>query len=201
MRSLLNLAGHFGPARYLDELTFANLEILQREQLVGGNGSHTINHMFTILRGTRKYTAKLGYLVPPLEFPAVTIPKKPIRYLSRDEEAALLQELEPTRSTRGLSSDSNCQNLVRQDLKDNYDLVVLLLDTGARYSEIAQLQWSQIDLADRVIRLWRPKVGNESVLYLTDRAFSVLKRHLILPISYQSPRNDPASGPNGSLTL
>lgn len=170
------LAGHFGPAKYLDKLTFADLETLQRTQIVGGNGSHTINHLFTIIRGTRKYAAKHGYLVNELEFPSVTIPKKPIRYLSRDEETALLRELEPARPMKGMSSDPSCQHIIRQDLQDNYDLVILLLDTGARYSEIAKLQWSQIDLPNRMLRLWRPKASNESVLYLTDRAFGVLKR-------------------------
>lgn len=59
---------------------------------------------------------------------------------------------------------------------DVYDLVVTLIDTGARYSEIAKIKWSSIKLNDRTIRLWRPKVRNESVLYMTDRVYSILKR-------------------------
>jgi integrase len=61
-------------------------------------------------------------------------------------------------------------------MQDNYDLVVLLLDTGARYSEIAKIEWKSIDLKSREIRLWRPKVKNESILYMSDRVYRILKR-------------------------
>ena len=61
-------------------------------------------------------------------------------------------------------------------MQDSHDLVVLLLDTGARYSEIANIEWSRINLDERTINLWRPKVQNEAVLYMTDRCFEVLSR-------------------------
>jgi len=51
-----------------------------------------------------------------------------------------------------------------------------LLDTGARYSEIANIEWQRIDLVTRTIHLWRQKVQNETVLYMTDRVFEVLSR-------------------------
>lgn len=170
------LADHFGPGKYLDELTYADLESLQRHERNIGIGGHTINHLFTILRGTRKHAARNGYAVPNVEFPSVVIPKRPLRYLSLEEEASLLRELDPARISKGMSMNCRNQAIVRQDMQDNYDLIVLLLDTGARYSEIAKLCWSQVDLAERAIHLWRAKVSNESILYLTDRAFAVLSR-------------------------
>ena len=54
--------------------------------------------------------------------------------------------------------------------------MILLLDTGARYSEIANIEWSRIDLASRTVHLWRQKVQNETVLFMTDRVFEVLSR-------------------------
>lgn len=170
------LAGHFGPDKHLDQLTYADLESLQKAELTAGNGGHTISHLFTILRGTRRYAARNGYAVPDVEFPPVATPKHPLRYLSMKEETALLRELDPLRMSNGLSANYRNQVVVRRDMQDNYDLVVLLLDTGARYSEIAKLRWSQIKLADRAIHLWRSKVSNESILYLTDRAFQLLSR-------------------------
>ena len=59
---------------------------------------------------------------------------------------------------------------------DAYDLAILLLDTGARYSEIARLEWKQVSLVERSINLWRPKVQNESVLFMTDRVYEALNR-------------------------
>jgi integrase len=62
---------------------------------------------------------------------------------------------------------------------DAFDLAILLLDTGARYSEIARLEWKQVSLADRSLNLWRPKVQNESILFMTDRVYEVLNRRSV----------------------
>ncbi|MGN7874369.1 site-specific integrase [Roseateles sp. 22389] len=60
--------------------------------------------------------------------------------------------------------------------QDAYDLTILLIDTGARYSEIAQIEWKAIDLAKGEIHLYRSKVKNESVLALTKRSAAILAR-------------------------
>ena len=102
--------------------------------------------------------------------------KSRLRYLSASEETRLLAELDPCRPVPGLPPyELRRPSLVRQ-MWDIHDLVILLLDTGARYSEIARLEWRQIDFDHRTIQLWRPKVQNESVLYMTDRTAQVLQR-------------------------
>src|SRR6185312_12561230 len=108
---------------------------------------------------------------PTLEFPKVPLPKGRLRFLTTDEESRLLKELDPLRSGRGLKQVESRDREMRRTLQDAYDLVIVLLDTGARYSEVANLEWSQIDVANRTIRLWRSKVQNESVLYMTDRVY------------------------------
>ena len=65
------------------------------------------------------------------------------------------------------------ENRMRQD---NYDLVILLLDTGARYGEIAGITWDRIDMEENTINLWRPKVKNESIICMTRRVHEVLLR-------------------------
>jgi len=60
---------------------------------------------------------------------------------------------------------------LKRTMQDAYDLVILLLDTGARYSEVANIKWNQIFLEQREIHLWRPKVQNETILYMTDRVY------------------------------
>jgi integrase len=64
-------------------------------------------------------------------------------------------------------------------MQDNHDLIILLLDTGARYSEIANIQWKQIDLESRSISLWRSKVSNESIIFMTDRVHEILTRRSV----------------------
>lgn len=55
------------------------------------------------------------------------------------------------------------------------DLIVLLLEVGARVSEMQQLQWSQVDFARGMVNLKRSKTNNESWLHLTDWAVFILK--------------------------
>jgi integrase len=71
--------------------------------------------------------------------------------------------------------DNRHTELLRQ-MHDFHDIVILLLDTGARQGEICLLEWEKIDLEKRTIVLWRPKVRNESVLYMSDRVYEVLVR-------------------------
>jgi integrase len=108
----------------------------------------------------------------------VKIPKVPLRYLTAQEESRLLKELAPDREGSGLKPMAERSDELKRMMQDAYDLVILLLDTGARYSEIANIEWERIDLAERAIHLWRSKVQNETVLYMTDRVFEVLSRRL-----------------------
>ena len=58
--------------------------------------------------------------------------------------------------------------------QDNWDLVIMLLDIGARYSEIAKLTWQQDDLKNKTILLKRSNTNNETVLYMSNRVYQVL---------------------------
>jgi integrase len=178
-----NLAAHartlertFRSGRYLDEITTEDTERLLRDREREGASPATIRHLFNLLGGTRKNAKRLGYQASDFDLPAVKVDKSRLRYLSAAEEGCLLAELDPHRPIQGVPPyERRRPSLIRQ-MWDVHDLVVLLLDTGARYSEIANLEWRQINLDDGTIHLWRPKVQNESVLYMTDRAAQVLRR-------------------------
>jgi integrase len=53
---------------------------------------------------------------------------------------------------------------------------VILLGTGARYTEIAKIQWDSIDMKNKTIGLYRNKTKNESTIHMTDRMIEVLTR-------------------------
>lgn len=165
-----------GANRYMDEITTENLERLKHDRAAEGVGPATLKHFFNAFRGAWKYARRMGYQVNDLVFPEVKLPKYRLRYLSAEEEKRLLAELNPLREGKYLQRFENRPPAVKKAQHDAYDLIVLLLDTGARYSEIARLEWSQVDLESRVIHLWRSKVQNESILYMTDRAYGVLQR-------------------------
>jgi len=175
----------FRTHRGMSDVTSEDLEWLKQKRFEDGYSAATLKHTFSLFRGAWKRAKRLGYQVNELEFPRVRLPKSRLRFLSVEEERRLLKELNPNREGFGLKPLEERTPLLKQQLQDNLDLVILLLDTGARYSEIAGLQWKTINLTDRTISLWRPKVQNESILYMTDRAYRILShRHHIRQSQY-----------------
>lgn len=183
MASYKNLVAHesvlsrcLPMAKHLDDLTSHDLERFKQKRIGEGVGPEAIKFGLQVIKGTWKSAQKLGYQISELEFPTVKIPKAPLRYLTSEEESRLLAELNPDREGRGLPAMSERSDELKGMMQDAYDLVILLLDTGARYSEIANIEWQRIDLTERTINLWRSKVENETVLYMSDRVFEVLSR-------------------------
>jgi integrase len=162
----------------LDDLTSADLERFKRDRQLEGVSGQTIRHGFLLIGGSIKRAKQLGYLTSEVHIPEVPVAKHPLRYLTKDEEAPLLEELNPLRDGTGLRPFHARSETIKREMQDAYDLVVMLLDTGARYSEIANIAWSRIDVANRTINLWRPKVRNETTLFMTDRIHAVLERRL-----------------------
>ena len=121
----------------------------------------------------------MGYQVPDIEYPTIKPPKHRLRYLSHDEEKRLLVEINPRREGSGFPVYTKRSEKLKCELQDIHDIVVVLLDTGARYSEITGLQWSRVNLIDKTISLWRSKVQNESVLFMTDRVCRILSRRQV----------------------
>jgi len=160
----------------LHELTTADIEhyVLTRRQ--EGRAAQTISHGIIYLRGVVEYMERLDYQVPVIKFPKINVRNQRVRSLSRDEEIRLLAELVPdnTKYYKKLTPFTEKPELMKQR-QDNWDLVMLLLDFGARYSEIAELTWQQVDLKEKTILLKRSKTNNEAVLYMSNRVYKVLK--------------------------
>jgi integrase len=165
--------------RHLDELTSHDLERFKSDRMAQGIGQQTIKHHLSVIRGAWKFARKLGFQVNDLNFPQIKLPKTSLRYLSDIEEQRFLSCLEPVRTIRGVQIFEERSAEMKRNMQDAYDLVILLLDTGARYSEIANIEWSRINLDERTINLWRSKVQNETTLYMTDRSYDVLARRAL----------------------
>lgn len=124
-----------------------------------GVAEGTIRLMLTTLKGVLNWSKSAGYLQPDnLVIPKIRVNNQRTRILSQSEESRLLERLTLNKNP------------------DDYDLVVLLLDTAARLNEIQQLRWESIDLKNGEINLWRTKTNTESILKLTDRSLEILKR-------------------------
>ena len=127
----------------------------------------TVKHNLIMLSGVIKLMKKLGYDVCTVEMPSITVKNEKIRVLSQDEEARLLEELLPVRK-QGCGPDK----MRRQ--QELYTLAVMLLDTGCRWSEIAEIKWNQIDLNKKILNIWRPKTSTAAMLPMSDRVWELL---------------------------
>lgn len=167
----------FDGTRLFESLTNADVQQLVLERRKEGTSNGTILTELSTLSQAIKLVKKLGYQAPDIDFAEIKKDSKvkphkgKLRYLTADEEAALLEQLHPDTVVRGIGSE-----LVREQRQDAYDLAILLLDIGGRYGELAKLTWKQVDLQNRAIHLYRSKVKNESVLIMTDRVHAVLER-------------------------
>ena len=167
----------FDGTRKFESLTDADVQQLVMHRRASGLANGTILTELTCLSQTIILVRKLGYLVPNIAFDeikkdnAITPSKGRLRFLSKEEEAALLVQLDPNTEHKRKADFT----LLTQR-QDAYDLATCLLDLGGRYSEITNLKWSDIDLTKGTIALWRNKVQNESTLGMTKRAKAVLQR-------------------------
>jgi integrase len=166
----------FQPDSFLHELTTRDFEILVAKRKVEGDKPATIKHEIGLLRATIKEMAKLGFKVNrEIVFPALKTSYR-LRYLDSNEETALLLALDPERLRDGLKPLEERTPEMTRNVQDNYDITVFLLDTGCRYSEVANIPWSAIDLTTATISLYRSKVRNEDVLHMTSRLEVILRR-------------------------
>ena len=119
----------------------------------------TIRLMLTTLKGVVNFSKSAGYLQSEnLVIPKIRVSNQRTKTLSMQEQTQLLERLKLNKNP------------------DDYDLVVLLLDTAARLNEIQQLCWDSVNFDKGELHLWRTKTNTESILKLTDRSLVILKR-------------------------
>jgi len=145
----------------LHTITSQNLLHLVHLRGVDGVKNGTLHQLLVSIRAMIKVCT--GSCLTPINlvFPQVKVKNGRVRVLSKNEEYALLNVLQPTRNNHTL---------------DSHDLVVLLIDSGARLNEIQGLDWKDVDLEGGFLKLWRSKTNSETLIKLTTRSMAVLLR-------------------------
>ena len=186
--------GRYGlePTMMLHEVTSATVARLHAERRREGMSAASIHREISLLRSIYNRARKHWRIrvAPNVRFEKVTEVREP-RVLSRDEETALLRELEP-------GPPAAPADAARRASRDQHDMALALLDTGATYSEIATLTWDRIDTGDwRTLRIGRRRQGDETGMAITPRLRTVLaRRRRELPeCRYVFPAHDQAGRP------
>jgi integrase len=139
---------------------------VQARRASGKKESGIRTHML-IFSGAWNRTNRKLYNVPELETPKIAMPKYATEYLTPEQEQKLTDYLLNRQPHAAGTGDW------RYEI---HDLIFMYLDTGARYCEIARLEWNQIDLKRKTIELWRNKTDTESFIHMTDRVHQILQR-------------------------
>lgn len=118
-------------------------KFVHRRRSSGKKESGIRTHML-IFKGAWNRTNKKIYNVPDLEAPKIKMPKQATEYLTPEQEGMLTDYL-LNRAPHAAGTG---------ELKyEVHDLIFMYLDTGARYCEIARLEWKQVDLRNKTIEL------------------------------------------------
>ena len=164
----------------IDQLDRELLNDLKAQRLAQGLSNSYINmelsFWITVYKRAQKDFGAAVNTTTDLKELSLKVTQK-TRYLMDGEEQRLLSELDPHRDVYNRPYAQRIGTARQEMLQNQYDLVIFLLDTGARYMEVAQVPWSAIDYANwQTVNLYRTKVGKEGNLKMTSRLRDVLQR-------------------------
>ncbi len=132
----------------------------------------TIQYYFGVIKQAITTAKKHDYLVPDITFPKLENPENRIRIITPEQENKLLDKLDP--------KNHHFKNGKNKDfVLDNYHFVIIILDTGCRYFEVAKLKWSDINFDKKIIKVWRTKNKIETNLIMTHRVENLLKERFL----------------------
>lgn len=193
------------------ELHDKHIADLVDARLAEGNSGATINRELSLIQALLREGRRPGRKVRMPEGLDIKEHKLPeagprVRWYTLEEEKRLLAELDPARPLRAYPTLAGRPAHLQQSLQDQYDLAIVLLDTGARYAEGAHLLWDVVDCNAGTVNLYRSKVDNEGVIHMTKRLREVLTRRAeartpgtlhVFPAGITGPGGEDVAGPRG----
>ena len=130
-----------------------HIERIKKNLLDAGRTPRTVQYCLATIRQTWNHARRAGIVSGDSPTRAVKIPKfdnQRQRYLTPDECSLLLAELKIRSETI-------------------YRMALLSLDAGLRFSEIAGLQWQDVDVIRETVLLRDTKSGKNRTVYMTER--------------------------------
>lgn len=159
----------------LHHLRSTDLNRLAEARRKEGSAEATIKSHCAAVAGAWKFAKEQGYLVDDaMKFPSFKKPRRQVVFLTAEEENKLIASLDPTRYVHGYGHYENRPEHRQQRLQDQQDFVIGLLDFGCRFSELASLEWKNVNLKEGVAYVYQQKTKKAHTVYLTDRVKAML---------------------------
>lgn len=163
------LAAYFSiPDQDLHQVTSAAINQVTQLMLERGQARSTVAVSVNYWNAFIRYCRRQGYSTPNTITPVKGTEGK-VRFLSLEEQTALFAAIDPDQDYPSKNPVTDAQK------RDNLDLCWVLLHTGARYREIADMTWTQVDFEAGTVFIKRGKGGRDSTLSMTRRLREVLE--------------------------
>lgn len=156
------LCDFFGENRRMDDIFQEDIDAYVTHRKGQGRKENTIKSDLKAFFRALKRVQQTYKVNTELESPRLKTFVK-TRYLSEVEEHKILTKLE-AKAMESVTYDKS------------RDLMILLLDTGVRLMEGVNLDWTDIDMAQRQLEVYRPKTSSLSIVPMTDRVHDMLNR-------------------------
>lgn len=160
----------------LSSLTTKDVQSLVMARKKEGNSSMTIIQELLVLSQAIKHAKRMGHTIPDIDFADIKKANKlrpskgRLRYLTEHEMQKLFREM--------YRKDLNGPPEFQQAREDAADFVVCSAYLGTRHTELATLRWDDVDMEKGVIHLYRPKVRNETILYMPAEVRKVMEKRI-----------------------
>ena len=146
----------------LSDINAWEIEKWRNKRLTGGVKPATTNRQINTIKGCLSRAVEWGAIDSHdlSKVKTLTVDNSKVRYLSKDEEARLRENLQ--------SSDTDFLEVI----------VILALNTGMRKGELLSLEWNHINFDNKILTVdfQNAKSGNTRHLPLNTQAFNSLKQ-------------------------
>lgn len=152
--------------QYFKDIKTTDIDKLMQDLRKEGAAESSLNLYVTYWNSLVNFAIKRKY-APAERASKIKNVKGKIRFLTNDEQQKLLDALKP-------ENGKQRRSVIRR--QSNYDLVVALLDTGARYSEITNMHWHQVNFETNTVLINRQKNGHDTSLTMSKRLREIMVR-------------------------
>jgi integrase/recombinase XerD len=143
----------------------------------GTHSPKSVYNVWVALRSFfRWYSAETSRPNPTLQVPAPKTPETIIEPLSRDEVARIVKACDATATAK--TDRRAAFAMKRETVHRDRAIVVLLLDTGLRATELCRLTVGDVELSSGRATVRQGKGGKDRVVYLGKSARKVVWRYL-----------------------
>jgi integrase len=169
MRNGLQVCAFFGRSCPIASIRADNIAAMKRWFLARGLKPSSVNRRLAALSKMMKAARELGTLSVQPVVKWSREEQTRFRYLDKSEEETILRYW-------AMYGDA-----------DMLDATIFLLDTGARWSEMAGAAWSAVSSDNATVTFWGTKTGKPRTVPLTTRVREMLKRRRGARLSSRGP--------------